>query len=390
MPDDFILYALLVFLYVTDSYFLLHKHSVAFRDDAGGLCRIILPGSNSGSRDRALHLYSLLPPLRPIYLSNLLPVSWSEKGILSYVSQTIASMGRPKQSGKAYRYSEIRSVEAQGNDIRINGEFFAGCRDPRQAALVARSVEKILKSPGHGTGRTLQKSIRPMFDTERISSTIAGYRKKSFPLRILCNAVFIALFFLFPVLSWRQGLGISLLVTLGLLVLLLPPLCVFFSLLHKEFADEGKWDRIGYMVRFVLCPPCAIRANDLVSRSLVGKYHPAAVAVALCRESDATDFLLKILRDLRNPLRQEVSDELSLSIDEDWRMLLAENIGQAAMNAGLEIGNMPRIPEKLDPSIRTFCPRCLSQFYAPIDSCPDCLGMTTVPFPGPGDSDDRR
>ena len=388
MADDFLLYALLVFLYVTDSYYLLHKHSAAFRDGARGLCRIILPASNSGSRDRALHLHSLLPPLRSIYISNLLPVSLSEKGILSYVSQAIAGTGRPKQSGKAYRYQEIQSIEAQGNDLRINGELFIGCRDSGQAALIVQTVEKILKGSGQGAGRTLHKAACSILDTDRIRETISGYRKKSLPLRILCNSIFILLFFLFPILSRWQGLGISVIVTLGLLVLLLLPLCIFFYSLHKEYTDEGKWDRIGCVVRFVLCPPCSIRANDLVSRSLTGKFHPAAVAAAMCSPPDAADFVQKLLRDLRHPLLQDVSDELSSSIDEDWRKRIAGDIERTARDAGLEIGKIPGIPEKQEPSIRTFCPRCLAQFYAPIEACPDCLGIATIPFPSTGDPDE--
>jgi hypothetical protein len=49
-----------------------------------------------------------------------------------------------------------------------------------------------------------------------------------------------------------------------------------------------------------------------------------------------------ILRDLRNPLRQDAGGELLLSIDEEWRSRLAEGIEQAARRSDLDIEDADR------------------------------------------------
>ena len=381
MGDDLILLALFGLLYVSDSYFFLHKHSVAFREGPGGHCQVILPSSNAGNRDRALHMLSLLPPLRPVYISSLLPVSLSETGILSYVSQTLAPIGRPIQPCQEIEYGNIRSVGAEGTKVLINGKPFAHCHVPEQAGLIAGSVGEIVSTAGQGASTILNKMICGVLDVNNANRILAEFRRNSIPLRIACNTILVVLFILFPVLARWQGLGTSLIVTLVLLGLLLPPLCVTFYSLHKRYSIGSHWDRIGCVVRFIICPPCAIRAGDLISRSLITKFHPAAVALALCRKSDAADFVRKLLRDLRSPLFQDWNVPPSLSVAEEWRKKMIAAVEQTALQSGIESHELLEIPKKSDPSMVTVCPRCLVQFSALIDSCPDCLGVAPILFP---------
>ena len=381
MPDDLLLLALFVLLYVSDSYFFLHKHSVAFRQGSGGRCQIILPSSNAGNRDRALHLLSLFPPLQPIYISSLLPVSCSETGLLSYVSQTLATLGRPKQPCQEIEYANVRAIGAEGTKLLINGEPFVSCRVPDQATLIAGTVGEIVTTSGQRASSILNKMIDSALDANNVARIVAEYRRTSRPLRVICNTIFFVFFLLFPVLARWHGLGVSLIVTLVLLAVLLPSLCVFFYSLHRRFSMGSRWDRIGCVIRFIICPPCAIRANDLISRSLIAKFHPVAVALALCDKPEASAFVRKMLRDLQNPLHQDLNGKLSLSIDEEWRKKMIAAVERTARQSGMESQELLEIPRKSDPSMVTVCPRCLAQFSARFDSCPDCLGIAPIAFP---------
>lgn len=378
MGDALVLVALFAFLYLTDSFYLLHKHSAAFRVGSGGRCRIVLPSANAGNRDRALHAYSLLPPLRPTFVSNLLPVSLSGEGILSYVSQTIAAAGRPGQSCRALSFGEIRSAGAEGDALIVNGERFATCRGPEHAALLARAVDEIVKDAGGNPPSTIRSAIRSTLDVGQVRRVVEEFRTKSVLLRILCNALFFLLFLLFPLLCGLLGARISVFVALAALGVLLPLVCVSFHSLHKRYSSEGPWERAGCLLRFVLCPPCAIRACDQLSRNLVGKYHPIAVALALAPEPDAADFVRTILRDLRHPLRQDVGDPLSLSIDAEWRKEMTSEIERAALRSGMESRNMLMGIDPADGPIAAYCPRCLATFSSAVDSCPDCAGVPAV------------
>jgi hypothetical protein len=380
MGDEILLFALLGLLYVVECCFLLHKHSVAFRERAGGRCSISFPSSNSGSRDRAFHLYPLFPPLRPVYFSHILPVSMSDRGILAYVSQTLTETGRPKQSGSVLEFGEIRSVRAEEEDLILNENRFVRCRNPEQAAFIAETVEEIVRPSGKKTCDILHEVVHSTLDPEQVKRIVSEYRIQSDNLRILCNSVFILLFLFFPVISIWKGLAFSLLATLALLVVMIPFLCYFFYSLHRLYFPERKGTRISSLFRFILWPLSAIRANDCIVHSILSRYHPASVALALCSKSDAAEFLRKILRDLRHPLYPDVDGELARSIDNDWRTRMVRRVEGTARRMGIEERELEEIPPTTDPSMIAYCPRCLAQFSSALAACPDCLGVSPVLF----------
>jgi hypothetical protein len=380
MGDEILLFALLGLLYVVECGFLLHKHSVVFRETTGGRCHISFPSSNSGSRDRALHLYPLFPPIRPVYFSHILPVSLSDRGILAYVSQTLTETGRPKQSGSVLEFGDILSVHVEEEYLFLNENRFVRCRNPEQAAFIAETVEKIVKTSGKKASDILHEVVRSTLDPEQVKRIVSEYRIQSDNLRILCNSVFILLFLFFPILSIWKGLGFSLLATLALLAVTVPLLCYFFFSLHRLYFPERKGTRISSLFRFILWPLSAIRANDCIVPAILSRYHPAAVALALCSESDTVAFLRKIFRDLRHPLYPDLDGELARSIDGDWRTLMVQEVEETARRMGIEERKLEEIPSTTDPSVIAYCPRCLAQFHSELAACPDCLGVSPVLF----------
>ncbi len=380
MGEEILLFALLGLLYVVECGFLLHKHSVVFRERTGGRCSISFAGSHAGSRDRAFHLYPLFPPLRPVYFSHILPVSLSDRGILSYVSQTLTETGRPKQSGSVLEFGEIRSVRAEEEDLILNENRFVRCRNSEQAAFLAETVGKIGKTSGRKANDILHEVVRSTLDPEQVKRIVSEYRVQSDNLRILSNSVFLILFLFFPVSSIWKGLGFSLLATFTLLAVLAPFLCYSFISLHRLYFPERKGTRISCLFRFLLWPISAIRANDCIIHGILSRYHPAAVALALCSESDAVTFLRKILRDLRHPLSPEVDGDLERSIDSAWRSLMVRGVEGTARRSGIEERELEEIPSTADPSMIAYCPRCLAQFSSALSACPDCLGVSPVLF----------
>jgi hypothetical protein len=275
-------------------------------------------------------------------------------------------------------FGEIRSVRAEEDDLILNENRFLQCRDPEQASFIAKNVEEIVNASGKKVSDTLQEIVHSAFDPEQVKKIVSEYRIQSDNLRILCNSVFLLLFLFFPVISIWKGLGFSLLTTLSLLAVMIPFLCYFFFSLHRLYLPEEKGNRISSLVRFILWPLSAIRANDILVHGILSRYHPAAVALALCSKSDAVAFLRKILRDLRHPLYPDVDGELARSIDSDWRTLMVRGVEETARRMGIEEWELEDIPSMTDPSIIAYCPRCLVQFSSALAACPDCLGVSPV------------
>jgi hypothetical protein len=277
-------------------------------------------------------------------------------------------------------FGEIRSVRAEEDDLILNENRFVRCRNHEQAAFIAKTVDEIVKNSGRKIHDTLHEVVRSTLDPEQVKEIVSEYRIQSDNLRILCNSVFLLLFLFFPFMSLWKGLGYSLLATFSLLFLMIPFLCYFFFSLHRLYLPEEKGNRISSLVRFILWPLGAIRANDFIVHSILSRFHPAAVALALCSQSDAVDFLRKIVRDLRHPLYPDLDGDLARSIDSDWRTLMVRGVEETASRMGIEEWELEEIPSTTDPSIISYCPRCLTQFSSALDACPDCLGVSPVLF----------
>ncbi len=383
MTDEVLFFILLGFLYLLECHFLLHRHSVAFRSSAGGRCGISLPGSHAGSRDRAIHLYPLFPPLRPVFFSHILPVSLSPRGILAYVSQTLAETGRPRQSGRALAFEEIRSVRTGEADLIVNDCVFVSCRDGEQASLIAETVDLLRKNPEEKRQGILDDLLVSMLDAEKVKETVAEYRIRSDDLRIVGNAAFLLIFVFFPAMTIGKGFGFALLAALVPFLVIAPLLCYFFLPLHRRYMSGGKVARILHIVRLILWPLSAIRAADPTAHSLLSRFHPVAVALALCPRSAAVEFIRKILRDLRHPISPDLDGGLARSIERDWRDQLIRVVGEKASNAGMGEMEGERSPSVSDPSMVSYCPRCHARFTSPLADCPDCPGVSPVPAVGP-------
>lgn len=384
MTDEVLFFILLGFLYLLECHFLLHRHSVAVRPSAGGRCRISLPGSHAGSRDRAIHLHPLFPPLRPVFFSHILPVSLSPRGILAYVSQTLAGTGRPRQTGRALAFEEICSVRTAEADLILNDCVFVSCRDGEQASLIAETVDALRKIPEEKRQVILDHLLVSMLDDGKVKEIVAKYRIRSDDLRILCSAAFLLIFVFFPAMTIGKGFGFALLATLVPFLVIAPLLCYFFLPLHRRYMPGGKGARILHIVRFVLWPLSAIRAADPTAHCLLSRFHPVAVALALCPRSSAVEFIQKILRDLRHPISPDLDGELARSIDRDWRDLLIRVVREKALRLGMGEQEVERSLSLPDPSMVSYCPRCHAQFSSPLADCPDCPGVSPVPAGGPG------
>jgi hypothetical protein len=277
-------------------------------------------------------------------------------------------------------FGGIRSVRAEEEDLILNENRFVRCRNPEQAAFIAETVEEIVCASGKKASDILHEVVHSTLDPEQVKRIVSEYRIQSDNLRILCNSVFILLFLFFPAIFIWKGLAFSLLATLSLFVVMIPFLCYFFFSLHRLYLPEEKGNRIGSLVRFILWPLSAIRANDFIVHGILSRYHPAAVALALCSKSDAVTFLRKVLRDLRHPLYHDVDGELARSIDNDWRTLMVQGVQETARRIGIEERELEEIPPTTDPSMIAYCPRCLAQFSSALAACPDCLGVSPVLF----------
>jgi hypothetical protein len=364
MSDTQALYVVLCVLYLSDCFFWVHRHSIAFTTLTGRRWRAVFPSTTLGNRQGGVVLASPLPPLGPVYFSHLLPVSLSPTHVYSYVSQTLGKGGRPRQQGLLLAYKDITSVEVSGRDIHINGKPFVRSPSPQQAALLADFVKRLLALKEERRAEEIRTALRATFDVEGAGKQIADQSKQSITLRIFCNFAIGYLFLLAPALVWFYGITRFLLPIAVYVWLIAGSIAYIFWRLHRSLFPDARGERVGCVAKMILCPPLAIRASDVLTSQLLAVYHPLAVAALLCSEEDFRRFAKSVLLDLRHPLAMEPMGAGERATEQWYRAILQKLAEEFVAGRGLDL------TELLKPSA-----------YMVLEGeCADCPGVPLHPF----------
>jgi hypothetical protein len=167
------------------------------------------------------------------------------------------------------------------------------------------------------------------------------------------------------------------------LLLLTTTTAILFRRAHKELYPLAEDERFTHFLTILLSPATTIRAYDVLSRPLLEKFHPLAIAKVFCSETDFREFGRRILRELRHPALPVCArpEAAAQAAERYWRTSLQQRIEEFLRKSGADPEELLRPPAPADESSRSFCPRCLSQFTTTEGSCADCGGLALVPFP---------
>src|SRR5260370_39990637 len=103
-------------------------------------------------------------------------------------------------------------------------------------------------------------------------------------------------------LVWQFGFGHrGWVVVAGLLAQTITA-ALLFRRAHRALFPDASAERFTPFVTMLLAPPTAIRAHDLLSRHLLGAFHPLAVAQGLCSPARFEELARRTLLDLRCPM----------------------------------------------------------------------------------------
>jgi hypothetical protein len=129
-----LLFLVLAVLYAWECACWLPRGSVAFRAWLGRRWRVAHPGTLLGNQRAGFVFAPPLPPLGYFVASHQLPLSISAEAMLAHVAVSVNPGGLPPQSGKCFRFDEIRHLEARGKRARINDEVLLVASSPGHAS----------------------------------------------------------------------------------------------------------------------------------------------------------------------------------------------------------------------------------------------------------------
>jgi len=377
-----LLFLVLAVIYGWECACWLRRGSVAFRTWFGRRWRPAHPGTLLGNQRGGLIFAHPLPPLGRLLTGHQFPLSLSPEAVLAYVAPSVNPGWRPGQTGALFRWDDIRSVEASGKKVRVNGEVLLRAPSPTFAAHVARQLHQISKLVPARRESAIEEMVGESFDRQAIERRWREFQKQTANLRLLTNGLFGYLFVFAPMLIWRFGFRLC---WLGLLIGLLAFTIASASAFrrgHKSFYPAAEDERFTHFLTILLSPATTIRAQDVLSRPLLETFHPLAIAKVLCPERTFRDFARKVLREIRHPglpvcpRREPAAQEA----ERHARAVLERAAEQFLRQCGVNPAELAQPPPPADKTCRSYCPRCLAQFTTSGGTCADCGGLTLVAF----------
>ena len=375
---------LLIFtlIYLWECVCWVNRGSVGFLTWIGRRWRIAHPALLVGNQAGGFIFAHPLPPLGTILVGNQFPLSISPDAILAYVAPCVNPGARPTQTVKLFKFDDIRKVKAVGKKVHINAEVLLKAGTSTYASHIAQQIDELTKLPAAKREGALKDMARDRFDTKAISERWETFRKQMATVQMLTNWLFTYLFIFTPILIWRLGFHLVWPELLAVLLCFTIVTSVFFRRIHKNFYPTAEDDRFTHFLTILLSPATTIRAHDTLSRPLLERFHPLAIAKVFCTEDKFRIFASKILRDIRHPALPLCprNEPLAIGAENFNRSLLEKTVEEFLKKNNVSFKKLLQPPEPTDPTCVSYCPRCLSQFTTLDGKCDDCGGLRLAPF----------
>ena len=312
-------------------------------------------------------------------MGHLLPLAISPERIVAGNLQTAYATGRLRQSHRAFPLKELTDISVREEELWLNG----GCFCRFSSAILARKVLALLRNLRNCLPEQREELIRG-FWRDRFDRT--AFRKVWEPCQVAakrlqwgCVGLFLLMYVAAPVLTVLLGTSLTILFA-GPLALLTAFCIEWGAFRARRRLGIGTFaDAVGEWVKGTLCPPVAIRAADCMTRQVAPLFDPLTLAVELlpadsARSPNVGDFFARVSADLHHPL----------AVDEEWGASDRETMAwqdslvlDEALRAFPGQGEVlsEHVPQRLEPAMRGYCPRCGSQYASEIETCPDCPGV---------------
>jgi hypothetical protein len=286
------------------------------------------------------------------------------------------------QNGNCFPWSELKSVEARGKKVLVNGEPLFNEPSPGFATKVAQTLLQLREATRTERENLIQQTLNQSFDTSQIARQWDEFKSRTSSLRWVVNALFVYLSLVSPLIIWRFGFQRTWPFLLAALLALTFVTAMLFRTAHKNFYPDLEDDRFTHFLVILLSPVTAIRACDILSRPLFITHHPLALAKIFCSKEMFEAMSRRYWRELLYPALPICprEDRLALETEHYSRSVLQKAAERFLKRSGVETDALIQPPLPADKTCLSYCPRCLVQFTARDGLCPDCGGLPLAPF----------
>ena len=260
MSDLELLFIVIAFVYAFECVCWIPRGSVVFRTWFGKRWRPVHPSAILGNQHGGFVFAPPLPPLGTFLVATQIPLSISPEAVLAFVSPSINPGSRPPQTGRLLRWEEIRSAEAKGKKLVVNGDLLVKTASSIFASDLAGLLRAMAK-PSVAQDRRHALENLPALEAKSLKQRWEEFEKRTVTLGLISNLLFVFLFALAPIVTWRLGLSLSWPLLLLVLLGLTCTAATLFWRTHKFFYPSAADERFTQTLIVLLSPATAIRAG---------------------------------------------------------------------------------------------------------------------------------
>jgi hypothetical protein len=379
MSEGQTLFLVLCLLYLSDCLVWIGKRMVLFASPWCRRWRTSFGSKYAGNSAGCLAILNPLPPLGTAFLAHWTPISLSRLGICDLGLQVVGETGRPAQTGRVFTFEDIVAVAADGRYVSVNGSRFAKCGTPEQAEMLSQLIRRLSREPVENREKVIRESIDAQLDKQEASRRLTQVRDLIRSLRWMCSAFFVFLYIVIPILVSIYGLTRFVIPVAGIMFLAAVDISLRFNSVHRAIYPLRRGDRVGDVVKMVLCPPAAMRAIDLLTLDAMSQFHPVVISDLLLSPED-TDFVRAVVCGLKYPLHYDLTDPKGIAVVLWYASAQLDACAKLIRARDSRALDRLLAPPLWDGTSTAYCPRCLCQYTIQSGECPDCPGVKTLPL----------
>ncbi len=360
MSDLELLYVVMVAFYLWECTHWLGSANVPFVSWFGAAFRITRPFFVANSREGGLVFASAVPMAGTLFVSAEWPVAMSPSGVAN-------------RDGGVLRFDDQPRLESRRRWLMAKGRRFARAASGSHAQWLAKAFNDACAAAAPDRPGRMKQLLRDTLDVKQAADRRLEFNRTAFRSSAMAAGLFLYMFLIAPVLVWRMSLiQIWPYLLCGLALLCLVN-AVAFHCAHKRLHPGLDDERFSDLLMVLLFPPAGMRARDFLSRPALERFHPLALAKALCADDAFAALAGRTLRELRYPLPTEATTSGDAQPIWEWhRQTLLEEAEGLVTQGGLSVNQLTAVPARSEPESRAFCPRCNIQFTRTEGTCSDC------------------
>ncbi len=388
------IYIVLTVMYASEMLIWVRPGSIAFVSSWGTFGSRVSSRRLTGNGQGNLVL-GWVAPFDVTFIAETFPLSITRDGVVAFVAAAPLASDRREQSGREWSWSQLADVSADEREVHAGGKVVHRAGSKSRAQQLANDLRRLAACDDRSRAQAIEDWRRGRFDVSLATNRWNQWQEATLALRITATMFFIWVYPVgillhygwlpFPSDRWVTNIYLAILfagwwLTVG---------CAWMA--HRSLYEEKTLDRWKQLSYSLLSPAVPLRLSDQLGRELFGWMHPLAISAAIDSSTKFKDVAALVLRDATYPMLPEQPPEISelaIGIIRDSR--IADEVCLTTLLASRNVvqTSLLTVPEAVDETVASYCPRCLHEFTVDDAICDSCGGRPCVSMPRGDETND--